>query len=62
MKFLGNVLAVIVGLFVFSIVAMLIFFGIIGLVASSSEKEVTLEKNSILHLDLNGRTLVERTS
>jgi protease-4 len=32
------------------------------LVASSSEKEVTLEKNSILHLDLNGRTLVERTS
>ena len=62
MKFLGNVLAVIVGLFVFSIVAMLIFFGIIGLVASSSEKEVSLEKNSILHLDLNGRTLVERTS
>ena len=62
MKFLGNVLAVIVGLFVFSIVAMLIFFGIIGLVASTSEKEVTLESNSILHLDLNGRTLVERTS
>ena len=62
MKFLGNVLAVIVGLFVFGIVAMLIFFGILGLVASSSEKEVTLEKNSILHLDLNGRTLVERTS
>lgn len=62
MKFLGNVLAVIVGLFAFSIVAMLIFFGIIGLVASSSESEVTLEKNSILHLDLNGRTLVERTS
>jgi protease-4 len=62
MKFLGNVLAVIVGLFVFGIVAMLIFFGIIGLVASSSEKEVTLEENSILHLDLNGRTLVERTS
>lgn len=62
MKFLGNVLAVIVGLFAFSIVAMLIFFGIIGLFASSSEKEVTLESNSILHLDLNGRTLVERTS
>jgi protease-4 len=62
MKFLGNVLAVIVGLFVFSIVGMLIFFGIIGLVASSSEKEVILENNSILHLDLNGRTLVERTS
>ena len=62
MKLLGNVLAVIVGLFVFGIVAMLIFFGVIGMIASSSEKEVTLEENSILHLDLNGRTLVERTS
>ena len=62
MKFLGNVLAVIVGLFVFGIVAMLIFFGIISLVASSSEKVGSLEENSILHLDLNGRTLVERTS
>jgi protease-4 len=62
MKFLGNVLAVIVGLFAFSIVAVLIVFGLLGMVAASSEEEVTLEKNSILHLDLNGRTLVERTS
>lgn len=62
MKFLGNVLAVIVGLFAFSIVAFVIFFGILGVIASSSEKEVTLEENTILHLDLNGRTLVERTS
>ena len=62
MKFLGNVLAVIVGLFVFSIVAVLLFFGLIGIAASSSEKEVSLAENSILHLDLNGRTLVERTS
>ncbi len=62
MKFLGNVLAVIVGLFAFSIVAVLIGFALLGLVAASSEEEVTLEKNSILHLDLNGRTLVERTS
>ena len=62
MKFLGNVLAVIVGLFAFSIVAILILFGLLGMVAASSEEEVTLEKNSILHLDLNGRTLVERTS
>ena len=62
MKFLGNVLAVIVGLFAFSIVAILIVFGLLGMVAASSEEEVTLEKNSILHLDLNGRTLVERTS
>ena len=62
MKFLGNVLAVIVGLFAFSIVAVLIVFGLLGMVAASSEEEVTLEKNSILHLDLNGRALVERTS
>uniref|UniRef100_UPI004048E98F signal peptide peptidase SppA n=2 Tax=Algoriphagus sp. TaxID=1872435 RepID=UPI004048E98F len=62
MKFLGNVLAVIVGLFVFSIVAVLLFFGLIGIAASSSEKEVSLGENSILHLDLNGRTLVERTA
>jgi protease-4 len=62
MKFLGNVLAVIVGLFAFSIVALLIVFALLGMLAASSEEEVTLEKNSILHLDLNGRTLVERTS
>lgn len=62
MKFLGNVLAVIVGLFIFSIVSFLIFFGIIGMIAASSEKEVTLEENTILHLNLNGRMLVERTS
>jgi len=62
MKFLGNVLAVIVGLFAFSIVALVIVFALLGMVAASSEEEVTLEENSILHLDLNGRTLVERTS
>ncbi|MBM3426915.1 MAG: signal peptide peptidase SppA, partial [Bacteroidetes bacterium] len=62
MKFLGNVLAVIVGLFAFSIVAILIVVALLGVVAASSEDEVTLEKNSILHLDLNGRTLVERTA
>ena len=62
MKFLGNVLAVIVGLFAFSIVALVIVFALLGMIAASSEEEVTLEENSILHLDLNGRTLVERTS
>lgn len=62
MKFLGNVLAVIVGLFIFSIVSFLIFFGIIGMIAASSDKEVTVEENTILHLNLNGRMLVERTS
>ncbi|HAH36846.1 MAG TPA: signal peptide peptidase SppA, partial [Algoriphagus sp.] len=62
MKFLGNVLAVIVGLFVFSILSFLLLLGLIGIVASTGEKEVTVKENTILHLDLNGRTLVERTS
>lgn len=63
MKFLGNVLAVIVGLFVFSILSVLLMLGLIGIVASSSgSEEVTVSENSVLHLDLNGRTVVERTS
>lgn len=62
MKFLGNVLAVIVGLFIFSILSVLVTFGMIAIIASSGEKEVTIKENSILHLNLNGRSLVERTS
>ncbi|SFT98792.1 protease-4 [Algoriphagus locisalis] len=62
MKFLGNVLAVIVGLFVFSILSVLLMFGLIGIVAASGDEEVTVSENTILHLDLNGRTIVERTS
>lgn len=62
MKFLGNVLAVIVGLIIFTVLSFLVFFGIIGIIAASSEKEVKLEENTILHLNLNGRMLVERTS
>jgi protease-4 len=62
MKFLGNVLAVIVGLFIFSILSTLIFFGIIGMIAASADDEVTVKENSILHLNLNGRMLVERTA
>ncbi|MBN7811276.1 signal peptide peptidase SppA [Algoriphagus sp. H41] len=62
MKFLGNVLAVIVGLFIFSILSFLLFFGFIGMMAASAEKEVSVKENSVLHLNLNGRMLVERTS
>ncbi|NDE60661.1 MAG: signal peptide peptidase SppA [Cyclobacteriaceae bacterium] len=62
MKFLGNVLAVIVGLFAFTILSLLLLFGIAAMLGSSSETEVTLEENSLLHLNLNGRTLVERTT
>jgi protease-4 len=62
MKFLGNVLAVIVGLFIFSILSTLVFFGMLGMIAASSEKEVTVRENTVLHLNLNGRMLVEKTS
>jgi protease-4 len=52
MKFLGNVLATIVGLFVFS---MICFFGIllIGVLFSSSEDSVTVKNNSVIELDLS---------
>ncbi|WP_026724309.1 signal peptide peptidase SppA [Flavobacterium sasangense] len=52
MRFLGNVLATIVGLFVFSIIA---FFGIIiiGVIAGSSDETVTVKNNSVIELDLS---------
>lgn len=52
MRFLGNVLATIVGLFVFSIIA---FFGIIiiGAIAGSSDETVTVKNNSVIELDLS---------
>ncbi len=51
MKFLGNVLSTIVGLFVF---IMLFFFGIIiiGALFGSSSEEVTVKNNSVIELNL----------
>lgn len=62
MKFLGNVLAVIVGLFAFSILSILISFAILGALVASGDKEVTIKENTVLHINLNGRTIVERTN
>lgn len=62
MRFLGNVLAVIVGLIIFSVLSILVSIGIIGMIAASGTEEVTVKENSILHLNLNGRTIVERTA
>ena len=52
MRFLGNVLATIVGLFVFF---MIFFFGIIliGIIAGSGHDEVTVKSNSVIELDLS---------
>lgn len=52
MRFLGNVLATIVGIFIF---CMIFFFGIIiiGAIAGSGEDTVTVKKNSLIELDLS---------
>lgn len=55
-------MAVIVGLFIFSILSSLLFFGLLGMIAASTEKEVSVKENTVLRLNLNGRMLVERTS
>ncbi|MBE9575371.1 signal peptide peptidase SppA [Flavobacterium proteolyticum] len=56
MRFLGNVLSTIVGLFVFCMIA---FFGIIiiGLIAGGGEETVTVKNNSVIELDLSKVTL-----
>lgn len=52
MKFLGNVLATVIGIFVF---CMLFFFGImfIGLLFGGDTETVTVKENSIIELDLS---------
>ena len=52
MKFLGNVLATVIGLFVFCLV---FFFGIIiiGAVAGGNEDTVKVEENAVIELDLS---------
>jgi protease IV len=61
MRFLGNVLAVIVGLLIFSVLS---FFFLAGLIAviSSSEEEIKIKENTVLVMNLEGRVLVERSS
>ena len=60
MRFLSNVLAVIVGLLIFWVIAFFILAGIIAV--SSGEGKVATTENSILHLNLENVTIVERTS
>lgn len=52
MRFLGNVLATIIGIFVF---CMIFFFGIIiiGAIAGGSEETVKVKENSVIELDLS---------
>ncbi len=60
MAFLRNLLATILGLIIFSVVAFLIFFTIIVASVSSGDEPPVVKKNSVLHLQLTG-TLQERT-
>lgn len=59
-QFLKFTLASIVGVIIASFLGMLIFFGILGVIAGSSEKETEVKKNSIYQLDLNG-SLIDRS-
>jgi protease IV len=59
MRFLGNVLAVIVGLVLFSIISTFLFLGLIAAM-SFGEDEVTVKENSVLHINLENRVIVEK--
>lgn len=52
MKFLRNLLAVLAGLFIYSLILFFMMLGIIS--ASSTKRTVKIEDNSVLHLDLDG--------
>lgn len=56
-RFFSNVMASLVGIFLFTILAFIIFFIIVSV--ASSEKEVEISDNSILHLKLD-QPIIER--
>jgi protease-4 len=51
-NFLKMTLATILGLLIFSVVTMLIGFGIIGAVAAIGEKQATMPAQAVLRLDM----------
>ena len=59
-QFFKFTLATILGVFLASILSMLLFFGIAGAIAGSSEEVVEISENSVYQLDLEG-TLVDRS-
>ncbi len=58
-EFFKYVLATIVGIFAVSVIGFILFAMIIGAIISSAEKQVTVENNSMLLLDLS-RQIVDR--
>jgi protease-4 len=59
-QFLKFTLATIVGIIVASLLGILILLGVVGAIASKSEKVTTLKPNSVYELDLEG-TLIDRS-
>ena len=59
-QFLKFTLATIVGIFIASLLSILIFFGIVGAIASSSDKTPTVKPHSIYEIELTG-TLIDRS-
>lgn len=59
-QFLKFTLATIVGIFIASLLGLLILFGVIGALASASDSTPTLKPNSVYELSLEG-TLVDRS-
>ena len=61
-NFLKMTLATILGLLIFSVVTMLIGFGIIGAVAAIGEKQATMPAQAVLRLDMSSVVLSEQTT
>ncbi len=59
-SFLKYTLATLLGLFLFSILSVLFFFGMLGIMMSSTEKPVTVKPHSVLYYQL-GAFVPERT-
>ena len=59
-QFLKTILSTIIGMVASTIIIAILFFGVI--VFMSSEKEVSIKKNSILKIDLSNTSIVERKS
>ena len=59
-QFFKFTLATIVGLLIFQILGVLIFFGIVGLIAGSGESKPVVKPNSVYEINLEGN-LVDRS-
>jgi protease-4 len=60
--FMKYTLATVVGILLYSVISAIIFFGIIGIIASASQsKSVKIKPNSILYMKLD-QPIVDRAS